>query len=71
MKIAYTWNIDLINNYIRSNNLSKTQFCKKCGISTYILKKIYSCNMHIGIKIWLKIADFLEVDYLDVLKKIH
>ena len=69
MKTTYTWNIELIDNYIKSNNLSKTQFCKLCGISTYILKKLYLGDMHIGVEAWLNITNFLNIHPLNLLKR--
>ncbi len=36
------YNIELLENYMKTNNLTKTAFCKKCGISLSVLKNIYA-----------------------------
>ena len=35
---------ELIENYLAANNISKTKFCKLCGISLYTLQKIINNN---------------------------
>ena len=67
----YQFNIELISMYIKDNNLSKKEFCKKCNVSMYALNKIYSGDLHISVKTWIKIADFLKVDIFEVLKRIY
>ena len=60
----------LIDNYIKQNNLSKTKFCKLCGISYYILKQMYLGNMHINIEVWIKIVEKLNINMVDFIKRI-
>ena len=36
--------IEMVYDYMKKNNLSKTRFCKACGIDTEIFKKIEMFN---------------------------
>lgn len=38
---------ELIDEYLLSNKLTKTKFCKMCGISYKSLKKIYNQNFSV------------------------
>lgn len=49
-------NIDLILEYIKQNNLSKTQFCKKCKVSPVTFNKILKGDKDVQFKSILKIA---------------
>lgn len=58
-------NINLINNYIKTNNLSKTKFCKICNISLYTFNKIITERDFAVIELF-KIADVIKVPVYDL-----
>ena len=35
------YNIKLIDDYLKKNNLTKKEFCKRCNFSEYILNNFY------------------------------
>lgn len=49
-------NIKLIDNFLKENNLTKTEFCKRCKISKYSLSKIYKNDFNIDIVVIIKIS---------------
>lgn len=55
------YRLNVIDNYLKIHNLSKTQFCKLCGISMKTLKKIYADCGHIKLKTFLKILNVIQV----------
>jgi len=59
MKI--TFNLNLLNNFMQQNNLSKKQFCKLCNISTYKLNKIFSHKTNIRLTNMLKLRDYTKI----------
>lgn len=54
---------ELIEQYIKENKISKTEFCKRAKITPYILKKIYNHKTNIGIRFIAKIAWTLNVSF--------
>lgn len=60
-------NSDKIKNYIKSNNLTPTTFCKKCGISFYSFKKIMKGSCKIRIGTFLRVVKMLKVLPTDLL----
>ena len=52
---------DLIKQYIKDNNLSKTAFCKKFKISPATFKKIIEQDMNVNIVSIFKIAFAMEI----------
>lgn len=52
--------IYLIDNYLKYNNISKTSFCLRCGISNSTLNKIYLYK-NFNIKALFKIAKELNL----------
>ncbi len=62
-------NTQLIEQYIKNNNISKAEFCKRCNISSQTLRQILSnerTNMTYSI---INIADILNVEINDLLLK--
>ena len=45
------YNIKLIDNFLKENNLTKTEFCKRCKIS-----RIYKNDFNIDIVVIIKIS---------------
>ena len=56
------YNIELIENYLKEHNLSKSAFCKKCGISLSVLKSIYAGKV-IRTLTAVRVLDELKVDF--------
>lgn len=58
MKAVY---VDVIKNYIKEKGLTKKEFCKSCGISSYALSNILKSNAK-RLSPLLKIAKTMDVD---------
>ena len=54
-------NTKLIEDYIKDNNLSKKEFCKICGISQQILRKILRNQQNFYITALFKVARTLKL----------
>ena len=54
-------NTELVNDYMRTHNLSKTKFCKLCKIHPTTLKNILE-NKNFVMSAIFKIANVLDVD---------
>lgn len=52
---------ELIENFIKDNNLSKSKFCKMCKISQSTLDKIMTNNENFRIIALFKIARVLKI----------
>lgn len=52
---------ELIENFIKDNNLSKSKFCKMCKISQSTLDKIMTSNENFRIIALFKIARVLKI----------
>ena len=59
------YNIALIENYMKQNNLTKTDFCRACKISVYSLRRIYEGYTKIRVTTLIKIVQFLHVRIKD------
>ena len=55
------YKIELITNYMKENNLSKTAFCKQCKISYGVLNKILKDKSNIRLNVFFKIAKVLNI----------
>ncbi len=51
---------EIIENYLKANKISKTKFCKLCGISCYTLEKIQN-NKNYRIGALFKIAKVVKI----------
>ncbi|MBP3344742.1 MAG: helix-turn-helix domain-containing protein [Clostridia bacterium] len=60
-------NKNLITSYMNNNKMSKTLFCKKCGISLYVLNKIMTNPEGMRIPPFIKIAKTINVKLSDLL----
>lgn len=54
-------NVNLIYNFIKSNNLTKTQFCKLCKINYATFTKILKGQYNFRINALFKIAHILQI----------
>ena len=52
---------ELIENFIKDNNLSKSKFCEMCKISQSTLNKIMTSNENFRIIALFKIARVLKI----------
>lgn len=52
---------ELIENFIKDNNLSKSKFCEMCKISQSTLNKIITNNENFRIIALFKIASVLKI----------
>jgi len=55
-----------ILEFMAENALSKTQFCKLCGISAGTLNKMLGGNSKIQISIIVKIVKLLDISVCDL-----
>lgn len=60
---------ELILNYMKENNLSKTAFSKKCGINPQILNKILNNQLNFGCDALFKVARVLKLQIRGILEK--
>lgn len=66
--ILHQLNLKPIEEFIKINNLSKTQFCKKCGISVQALNNL---SGRTRVTILFKILEFTKIKCDDILKIKH
>ena len=57
---------ELIENFIKDNNLSKSKFCKMCKISQSTLNKIMTNNENFKIIALFKIARVLKIQVFEM-----
>lgn len=57
---------ELIENFIKENNLSKSKFCKKCKISQSTLNKIMTNSENFRIIALFKIARVLKIQVFEM-----
>ena len=57
---------ELIETFIKDNNLSKSKFCKMCKISQSTLNKIMTNNENFRIIALFKIARFLKIQVFEM-----
>ena len=58
---------ELIENFIKENNLSKSKFCKICKISQSTLNKIMTNSENLRIVALFKIARVLKIQVYQML----
>lgn len=65
------YNLKAILNYIKKENITKPEFCKRCGISLYSLNKILNYNL-VKVEVCCKIIKLLNITldcFLNINKK--
>ena len=60
---------ELIENFIKENNLSKSKFCKMCKISQSTLNKIMTNSENLRIVALFKIARVLKIKVYQMFNK--
>ena len=61
-----TIRIELIENFIKENNLSKSKFCEMCKISQGTLNKIMTNSENFRIIALFKIARVLKIQVFEM-----
>lgn len=59
-------NKKLILDFMKENNLSKKQFCERCGIGVAVLNKYLNNNSRFRISALSKIAKLIGVEIKDL-----
>ena len=59
---------DLINRYMKENNITKREFCKQCKISHSQLKRMYKNDFDFYIESLYKVCKILNVELKDMFK---
>jgi len=59
---------DLINRYMKENNITKREFCKLCKISHSQLKRMYKNDFDFYIESLYKVCKILNVELKDMFK---
>ena len=57
---------ELIENFVKDNNLSKSKFCEMCKISQSTLNKIMTSNENFRIIELFKIARVLKIQVFEM-----
>lgn len=60
---------ELILNYMKENNLSKTAFSKKCGINPQVLNKILNNQINFDCNALFKVVRVLKIQIWEFLEK--
>jgi len=58
------YDIKKIDDYIKKNNLTKTKFCKLCGIGYKTLQNIYADNPYLNLRAILKVIKVLKCNII-------
>ena len=61
-------NIELIEKYIKENNLSKTRFCQKCKIGLRTYEKMMNSSLEINLKVFVKVAKVMDIRLCEMFK---
>ncbi len=64
-----TIDIEKIENYIKENNLSRTQFGKLCNINHVTLRKVFTEKEHINMVVLFNIARVMNIGIKDLIKE--
>lgn len=66
MKINF--NVGLIYDFLKNENMSKNKFCKLCDISATTLKNILEETGNVKMVSYIKISRVMNVNYQDMIK---
>lgn len=69
IKIEVLVNIELIENYIAKNNITKKQFAKICQISLQDLTKVLDNHSDFSIDLLFNIAKTMQIQIKDIFNK--
>ena len=60
------YNVKLIKDYIEKENISEYEFCKRCGIEMFYLKRLYEGSKKIYVEQLEKICKTMGIGYEDL-----
>lgn len=60
--MKYRLKTEIIENYIKENNLTKTEFCRGCKVSLYLFNKIMKGYLNFDVRILLRIARLIKIE---------
>lgn len=60
-------NKEIILDYIEKNNLTKKEFCEKCGISQAVLKSFLENKQYIRLSGAYRLIRFLGIKFSDLI----
>lgn len=61
------YNVDIIVEYIKNNNLTKKEFAKQCKISTSTLYKVLQ-GKHIYVKTLWRVVKVIGIEFHQIFK---
>ena len=56
------FDLELITNFMKENNLTKTQFCKLCGFSIPTLKKVFRNDLSLRLPVVFKLSRAMGIE---------
>ncbi len=59
-KCEVYYDVSYIDRYIARNNISKSEFARRCGISLVTLNKIYACQ-NVRYRVLMSLVQVLDV----------
>ena len=59
---------ELVENYIKENNLTKTKFCKLCGINYNQYQKFMANNLNFDVIVLFRIGRLINVKVYQLFK---
>ena len=62
-----TIKVYIIEKFMKDNNLTKTKFCKMCGISVYILNKILADKLNFKSSEFYKVMKTMSMNSYQLL----
>lgn len=60
--VKYTFKTEIITNFIKENNLTKTKFCQLCNIRLITYEKIFHNKFNIDLNDLVKIAKMIKIE---------
>lgn len=59
---------EIIENYLQENNLSKTKFCKMCGISHSTFRKIMDNDSNSSLVALFKVVKVMKIHLYEIFR---
>ena len=56
-----TIKVDKIKKFLKDHNMTNKEFCERCGISNFVLKKILADETNFGVNVIFRVASFMNV----------
>ena len=55
------FNVEIIENYMKENNLTKKEFCRGCGLMPSTFERIFWGHIGVDLKTINKVASFMNI----------